>query len=103
MSWHDVNADGWEDLLVTAGHGGRLAAYLSETGRGFRKLEATSGVAGDQTTVLGWADGQGNRRILVATSNFEFPSPGESVLQALAPTNLVVMQSWPAGKRASRR
>lgn len=98
MSWHDVNADGWEDLLVTAGRGGKLAVYLSETGRGFRKLETTGEAAGDQTAVLGWADGKGNRRVLLATSNYEFPSPGESVLQTLTPTNLVVMQSWPGGK-----
>jgi len=97
VSWYDVNGDGWEDLLVTAGRGGRLAVYVNEQGRKFRKLDGAADAAADQGAVLGWPDGRGNRYVLVATSNYEMVAPAESVVTAYAGTNLATPQHWPAG------
>lgn len=97
VSWHDMNDDGWEDLLVSAGRGGRLAAYLNEQGRGFRRLEGASEVTADQGAVLGWSDGRGNRRLVVAISNYELAANGPSAIAILAITNLSQAQAELAG------
>jgi hypothetical protein len=100
LSWHDVNGDGWEDLIVTTGRSGRLALHLNEAGRAFRKIEGSTEAVGDQSAVLGWPDGRGNRWLLVATSNYEFPAPAESTITALTATNLTLMENRTAGRAA---
>jgi len=36
VAWYDVDGDGWEDLLVGSGRGGRLAVYLNDAKGGFK-------------------------------------------------------------------
>jgi hypothetical protein len=97
VSWYDLDGDGWEDLIVTAGRGGRLAAYHNDQGRSFRKLEGPPIASGDQGAVLGWPDGQGNRSLLVATSNYEMTPEAESEIAVYSPKNLATPQRLPAG------
>lgn len=97
MSWYDVNGDGWEDLLVAAGRGGKLAVYLNGEGREFRRLDGGAQASGDQGTVLGWPDGRGNRYLLVATANYEADGPTNSVVSAATLTNLATWQPLSTG------
>lgn len=97
VSWYDFDGDGWEDLILSAGRGGQLAAYHNEQGRGFHKLDGAPIAAGDQGAVLGWADGEGHRKLLVATSNYEMASERESEIAVYSPTNLANPQRLPAG------
>ncbi len=66
LSWYDVDGDGWEDLIVSAGRGGQLALFINEHGQRFRKIAGEPRAAADQGAVLGWPDGEGNRKLLVA-------------------------------------
>lgn len=95
VSWYDVNGDGWDDLLVTAGRGGKLTVCLNEQGKGFRKLEGAEETSGDQTTVLGCADGRGGRHLLVGVSNYELGGPALSLIRTLTATNLAVTTTQP--------
>jgi hypothetical protein len=97
VSWYDLDGDGWEDLIVTAGRGGRLAAYHNEQGRSFRKLEGAPVAPGGQGAVLGWSDGQGNSSLLVTTANYEMNPERESEITAYSPANLATPQRLPAG------
>lgn len=97
VSWYDLDGDGWEDLVVGAGKGGSLAAFHNDQGRGFAKLEGAGVATVDQGTALGWPDGQGNRRLLVANSNCELTTEGESSLAVFASTNFAGPQVLPAG------
>ncbi len=97
ISWYDLDGDGWEDLSVTAGRGGRLTAYHNDQGRSFQKLEGAPVARGDQGAVLGWFDGQSNRSLIVATSNLEMTPEGESEISVYAPTNLANPKRLPAG------
>ncbi|MBM3835931.1 MAG: hypothetical protein FJ403_22240 [Verrucomicrobia bacterium] len=104
VSWHDVNGDGWEDLIIAAARGGKLAIYANEQGQKFSELERGSPAASDQGAVVGWPDGKGNQSLLVAMSNYEWPADRESEVAAYSLANfapseqLLDAKRWPAGK-----
>src|SRR5438132_296980 len=56
VAWHDVDGDGWDDLIVGSGRGGRLAVYRNDGKGGFKPWAGApfdKVVTRDQTTVLG--------------------------------------------------
>src|SRR6185503_13547934 len=56
VGWFDVDGDGWEDLIIGSGRGGRLAVYLNDGNGGFKPWAGApfeKVVARDQTTVVG--------------------------------------------------
>src|SRR5206468_7904783 len=71
VSWYDVDGDGWEDLIVSAGRGGRLGVYKNDRGQSFRLLAGAPTASADEGAVVGWPDGNGNRKLLVAMANDE--------------------------------
>src|SRR5207248_1459623 len=69
VGWHDVDGDGWDDLIVGSGRGGRLAVYRNDGKGGFKVWSGPpfdKVVARDQTTVLGTELG-----LLVGSANYE--------------------------------
>jgi len=98
LSWYDVDGDGWEDLIVTAGRGGKLAVCISDQGKQFRVSAGVPTAPAGQGAVVGWPDGRGNRQLLVAVLNYGMTPGQESEIAAYSPTNLAVPQHWPAGK-----
>src|SRR5205809_5626124 len=74
VSWHDVDGDGWEDLLIASGCGGPLAVYRNDGRGGFRRLVEpllSQPATRDQTTVLGWRRGTSPTILLVGSANYE--------------------------------
>ena len=96
VSWYDIDGDGWEDLIVSAAKGGKLAVYRNLKGQGFAPLEGVPVGDGDQGAVLGWSHGA-ERSVLVALSNFEMKPGTQSQLVMYSPTNLAAPVRWPAG------
>ena len=37
VAWHDVDGDGWEDLIIGSGKGGMLAVYRNDRQGGFSR------------------------------------------------------------------
>jgi len=73
VSWFDVDGDGWEDVIIGSGQGGRMAVYLNDGKGGFRKFEEppfNQPVTRDQTSVLGWVH-EGRRIIVAGSANYE--------------------------------
>ena len=69
VSWHDYDEDGWEDLIVGSGRGGRLGVYRNDGKGGFMEVNESPvnrPVTRDQTTVLGMGTS-----IVVGSSNYE--------------------------------
>ena len=99
VSWYDMDGDGWEDLILTAGKGGKLAVYRNEKGQSFGALGSASANAADQGAVLGWSDKE-NRKLLAAVSNYEMSAGQESQVAVYSPTNLAAPMRWPAGKKS---
>lgn len=56
VAWHDVNQNGWDDLVIGSGHGGSVAIYTNDQRGGFNRWTEPfldRPVPRDQTTVLG--------------------------------------------------
>lgn len=79
VAWHDVDGDGWEDLIVGSGRGGQLTVYRNRGKGTFKRW--TEGpldkqVTRDQTGVLGWSSAAGQRLILAGSANYEDSAVG---------------------------
>jgi hypothetical protein len=74
VTWFDFNGDGWEDLFVGAGRGGRLAVFRND-GKGnlvpqrAKLLETPTDR--DLTTAIGWRAVPTNSVLLIGLANYE--------------------------------
>jgi hypothetical protein len=76
VCWFDLNNDGWEDLVITTGAGGRLGAFTNDTHGNFRSAPGALGdvvAVRDQVGVAAFQDRRGRARILVSNSGYEEP------------------------------
>ncbi|HIL72081.1 MAG TPA: hypothetical protein EYG38_19780, partial [Verrucomicrobia bacterium] len=74
ITWFDFNGDGWEDLLIGTGRGGKLAAFRNDRKGGFVRQKAAmlnSLVAADQSTVLGWRPNPQSVVLLQGSASYE--------------------------------
>ena len=74
VSWFDVDADGWEDLIIAGGKAGQMALYRNDGKGGFNRVADQSlnePLARAQTTVLGFRTAAGRRELLAGSSNYE--------------------------------
>ena len=75
ITWHDVDRDGDEDLLITSGKGGTLGLYRNDAGRLTRVRLRMEEAQLDLTTVLPVPSGSGGISLLVGQMNYEAVSP----------------------------
>lgn len=69
VSWHDFDRDGWDDLVIPSGRGGRLAVYRNDQKGGFEPVAAPflqRPISRDQTTALGIGP-----VLFIGSSNYE--------------------------------
>jgi hypothetical protein len=85
VAWFDLDNDGYEDLLIGSGSGGRLGLYRNDGHGGFKpysEITFSSPLERDLTTVLGWHSPSGDPIVLLGLSNYEDGQPqGPAVLQ----------------------
>ena len=78
VTWYDFNSDGWEDLFIGAGRGGKMGVFKN-TGKGTfirqRAKAFESAIRRDQTTILAWEPSLKERLLLIGQSNYEDPQP----------------------------
>jgi len=74
VAWNDLDGDGWEDLIVGAGKGGKLAMFRNNGQGGFSRQEVPPGdqtAPRDQTGVIGWREGDAAARLVVGHAHYE--------------------------------
>jgi enediyne biosynthesis protein E4 len=73
-AWYDVNRDGWIDLIIGSGQGGRMAVLWNRNGRKFEAAAAPAYnrvLPCDQSTILGWRGQTGNAMLLAGYARYE--------------------------------
>ncbi len=85
VAWADLNGDGWDDLVIGSGKGGRLSVFQNNGQGGFVALKtpATDRVLSrDQTGIL-VTEGAGKKiKVLVGSANYEeTSSEGANVIE----------------------
>ena len=73
VAWCDVNADGWEDLIVGSGRGGRLSIFLNDGQGGFEPTnvpEFAQPLARDQAGIVAWVKDD-RTVLLVGSADYE--------------------------------
>ncbi len=74
IAWADLDGDGWEDLIVGSGKGGRLAVYRNDGQGGFRQMIGApfdQAVARDQAGIVVCPESSGRALILAGSANYE--------------------------------
>jgi enediyne biosynthesis protein E4 len=82
VTWFDVNADGWDDLVIGSGKGGRSALFINANGKGFKQTADAAAVSRDQTTILAFRQGT-NTHLLSGSSSYESDTNAPCVLESL--------------------
>jgi len=95
VSWFDINGDGWEDLIVAAAAGGKVAIYTNNNGGSFASMPHNISTTGDQGSVVALPGTQ--PKLLVAVSNYEMPQERESEIQMYSLPSMTA-ERIPAGK-----
>ena len=74
VSWFDFNGDGWEDLFLSAGRGGKMGVFRNAGGKQFVRQKASAfakPVPQDQACILGWQPSATDRALLIGQTNHE--------------------------------
>ncbi len=69
VCWHDINGDGWDDLIVGSGRGGQMLVFENHPASGFTRFTnapVNRPVPRDQTAILGMGG-----VLLAGSSNYE--------------------------------
>ncbi len=73
VTWFDLDGDGWDDLIVGSGRGGRMALFHNDTKGGFTPVQEpafSTPATRDQTTILGLRLAAGPT-LLAGSANYE--------------------------------
>jgi len=88
IAWADLDGDGWDDLIIGSGKGGRLAIFQNDKHGRFNPLTdgpfATT-VPRDQTGIVVWRVEGKSARIFVGTASYEEAKAAPSVVQQYEP------------------
>jgi enediyne biosynthesis protein E4 len=105
ISWFDLDGDGWEDLLVPSGRGGRTGIFRNDKGTfsPWSDGEVASQAERDQTTVLGITDGS-QSRLVTGMACFEGTGPAacarEHIIGSPKPATSLVLSDSSSGPLA---
>ncbi len=99
VTWFDVNRDGWEDVVLPSGKGGRLAIYTNNTHGGFGALTLpilAAPIARDQTTVMAWESDATNITLLAGSAIYEDATSAGPALRIYELSSGAVTENFPA-------
>jgi hypothetical protein len=85
-TWFDINGDGWEDLLMGSGRGGKLQIFLNHEGQ-FREISSGVNAPDDLTSIVARRKTPNSAEVIVASSNFETGRSNQIILLEVRGTN----------------
>ncbi len=87
-AWADVDGDGWDDLIIGSGKGGRLAIFHNDKHGGFKAMAGGAldqPVARDQSGIIVWRGDGKPARVLAGSANYEETQDKPSDVQQYDP------------------
>ena len=84
VSWVDVDGDGWMDVVIGGGGGGKMSVQRNDGKGGFQAVRIgglSSVVKEDETGIVGWSVEAGQSTLLVGQANYERGGEGGGVMQ----------------------
>lgn len=94
ITWFDVDGNGWEDLLIGSGRGGKLELYLNADGR-FQKSETGVAARDDLTAVAARRNSRDAVELIIGASNFETGRSNQISLYEVLGTNFTLTGTLP--------
>lgn len=88
LAWHDLDADGDPELIVTAGAGSPPGLYRNDGGALVRVALGGPEVPVDQAGVIPLPDGRGGARVWLGLSNYEAPASDLSAVPSVISIDL---------------
>ena len=88
LAWADIDGDGWPDLIIGSGKGGRMAIFLNNHKGGFHLMTnrfCDQPVPQDQTGIVAGHIQAGEMSLLVGSANYEDAAPAPSGIIEFAP------------------
>src|SRR5262249_46240200 len=74
VAWADVDGDGWDDLIIGSGKGGRLAIFHNDNQGGFKPIAGGAldqPAPRDQSGIVVWRGDGKPARVLAGSANYE--------------------------------
>ena len=90
ITWFDFNGDGWEDLIIGAGKGGKLGVFRNNGQGKFIRQRAQafdSAVPRDHGAILGWKPNDQDILLLIGETNYEDARPNAPALRQFSVLN----------------
>ena len=84
ITWFDFNEDGWEDLIIGAGKGGKLGVFRNNGQGKFIRQRAQafdSAIPRDHGAILGWKPNDQDILLLIGETNYEDARPNVPALR----------------------
>ncbi len=98
VAWVDVDGDGWDDLVIGSGKGGKLAIFRNNEKGGFERLQRQAWdeiVSQDQSGIVGT-----RQWILAGSANYEDGLTNRGCVRAYEAQSNVVLDPFP-GQQSS--
>jgi hypothetical protein len=87
LAWIDVDKDGFDDLVIPTGRGGRLAVYHNNRAGAFAPpIFPKETALRDQTGIVGWSNPKDQIELLVGTSSY---TDGQNALASVVVFDLL--------------
>jgi enediyne biosynthesis protein E4 len=84
--WFDLDGNGWEDLIVGAGRGGKLEAFYNDGGK-FAKAATGIIAPDDLSAIVAWRKSKEAAELILGVSNFETGGTNRLILVEARGTN----------------
>ncbi|OLD48245.1 MAG: hypothetical protein AUI63_03335 [Gemmatimonadetes bacterium 13_1_40CM_2_60_3] len=88
VAWADVDGDGWDDLIIGSGKGGRLAIFRNDNHGGFKAIAGGAldqPAPRDQSGIVVWRGDGKPARVLAGSANYEEAKEVPSGVQQFDP------------------
>ncbi len=96
VTWFDFNEDGWEDLIIGAGRGGKLGVFRNNRQGKFVRQRAqafATALPRDHGTILGWKPNDQDTVLLIGETNYEDARPNATALKQFSVRDGTVLRN----------